>query len=191
LKLRISVTVFETGIAEKRVLSHDQIIGISPATGRTRHGHRLGSITQGIHCKDEFGKFGAGDGAAVGVGIHWSSRSHDLFGGGGEHRVRIHSSWATHAVSGTPALAESRFQRSVASGLVVLRIHAGAIPFHRRRLTGQSGGGQNAEHLQHRQPQPPVEEEGPALRPEKDRGQEMSQLHVWVAHHAVGISRPV
>ena len=41
-------TYHKIGIAEKRVVSHEQIIGISPSTGRTRDDHGLGNGSSGL-----------------------------------------------------------------------------------------------------------------------------------------------
>lgn len=50
---------FKIGIAEKRVVSHEQIIGLSPSTGRTRDDHGLGngSWAQGIPRKNGLHEF--------------------------------------------------------------------------------------------------------------------------------------
>ena len=112
LKLRTLVWVLETGIAKKRVLSHDRIIGISPATGRTRHGHRfgIGSISQGFPRMHGVEELCPDYGAADGVGFHWSSRAHDVLCGSRQHCFGTDSSRPTHSVSRARTLAGNRLQ---------------------------------------------------------------------------------
>src|SRR5262245_6833248 len=57
---------------QKRVLSHDWIIGFSPVTGWTRHGYRLGigGGAQGVSREVGVGRARAGDGATDDARFH-------------------------------------------------------------------------------------------------------------------------
>ena len=132
---------FKIGIAEKRVVSHEQIIGLSPSTGRTRDDHGLGndSWAQGIPRKNGSPRICTPHGHENGPCFRLSPWTDVVFAGRRNDWFAVHSSRPAHSLDGTVTLTEERFQQSAASRVTAVGSCAGTVYLHCRCNARQAG----------------------------------------------------
>jgi hypothetical protein len=177
---------FKIGIAEKRVVSHEQIIGLSPSTGRTRDDHGLGNgpWAQGIPRKNGSPRICTPHGHENGPCFRLSPWTDVVFAGRRNDWFAVHSSRPAHSLDGTATLTEERFQQSAASRVTAVGSCAGTVYLHCRCNARQSGGRENPKRHSPRHVAEEETLEGISQTSEIEV-QKMSQLYVRAADHAV------